>query len=295
MFSYNEEQDDIRFTVNGTEIDADSVRQMAIALAGESEIIRNIFDIIRGGHVPWISVEIQGHSMAEMGRLESLVIKGRMTQGKIFIPGAELDLEDVYGDALIAGGILNGDNLQARMGKTRGQNGTLRLGLNDDIAPLQLKIDVKADLAQLPPVLNRIVDDANFINELAKIKDVKGSASGILILGDDLKSLGAIVEVSKAELSARYNRIPYPIRLKGGRFVYDGQRITADKFDAHIGNSTLKQFSSAINWSGKPSLDFETNSAIWNLEEIYAWLLSFEKIEQNSKYIRSLNGTAAVE
>jgi len=295
MFSYDEDQDDIRFAINGTEIDADSVRQMTLALAGGSETIRNIFDIIRGGHVPRISVEGQGHSLAELGMLDNIVIKGRMTQGKIFIPGAELDLEDVNGDALISMGILNGDNLQARMGKTRGENGTLRLGLNEDITPLQLKIDVKADLAQLPPVLNRIVDDANFINELAKIKDVKGSASGILMLGDDLESLGATVEVSEAELSASYDRIPYPIRLKGGRFTYSGNRITANKFNAHIGNSFLKQFSSAINWSGRPTLDFKTNSAILNLEEIYSWLLSFEKYEENIKYIRSLDGNAAVE
>jgi len=295
MFSYNKDQDDIRLAINGTEIDADSVRQMALALAGESETIRDIFDIIRGGHVPRVSMEVQGHSMAELGELDNMVIKGRMTQGKIFIPGVELDLEDVNGDAVISEGILNGDNLQARMEKTRGQDGTLRLGLNEEISPFQLKIDVNADLAQLPPVLSRIVDDADFINELAKIKDVKGSASGILILGDDLKSLGATVKVSKAELSARYDRIPYPIRLEGGHFFYDGYRIDVDKFNAHIGNSTLNQFSCAINWSGAPTLDFKTQSATLNLEELYAWLLSFEKYQQNMKYIRSLDGNAAVE
>jgi hypothetical protein len=197
MFSYNEVQDDIRLDINGAEINADSVRQITLALADESEIIRNIFDIIRGGHVPRMSFQTQGHSMAELGSLENIVIKGKMTRGKIFIPGAELDLEDVNGDAVISDGILNGNNLQARMGKTRGQRGTLKLGLNDAIAPLQLKIGVQADLAQLPPVLNRIVDDADFIKELAKITDVNGSASGILILGDDLNSLRAKVKSQK--------------------------------------------------------------------------------------------------
>ncbi|MGB5747134.1 MAG: AsmA-like C-terminal domain-containing protein [Desulfobacterales bacterium] len=295
MFSYDEDQKEIRLAINGAEINADSVRQITLALAGESETISNIFNIIRGGHVPRMSVQTQGHSMAELGRLENIIIKGRMTRGKIFIPGAELDLEDVNGDALISEGILNGDNLQARMGKTRGQNGTLKLGLNEEIAPFKLKIDVNADLAQLPPVLSRIVDDADFINELAKIKDVKGSARGTLILGDDLKNLGATVKVSKAELSARYDRIPYPILLEGGHFIYDDYRIDVDKFNAHIGNSTLNQFSCAINWSGTPTLDFKTQSATLNLEELYAWLLSFERYQQNLVYIGSLYGNAAVE
>jgi len=295
LFSYDEDQHDIRLAINGTEINADSVRQMALAMAGESDTIQNIFDIIRGGYVPWMSFEARGHSITDLGMLENIIIKGEMTRGKIFIPGAELDLEDVNGDALILGGILNGDNLQANMGKTRGQKGTLRLGLNENIAPLQLKINVNADLAQLPPVLNRVVDDENFINELAKIKDVKGSADGILILGDDMESLDAVVEVSNVELSARYDRVPYPIRLQGGRFIYDGNRVTADKFNAFIGNSILKQFSSAINWSGVPTLDFKTKSALLNLEEIYSWLLSFEKYKQKTTYIRSLDGNAAVE
>ena len=295
MFSYDEVQDDIRLDINGAEINADSVRQITLALADESEIIRNIFDIIRGGHVPAMSFQTRGHSMAELGSLENIVIKGRMTQGKIFIPGAELDLEDVNGDAVISDGILNGDNLQARMGKTRGKKGTLKLGLNDAIAPLKLKIGVEADLAQLPPVLNRIVDDADFINELAKITDVKGSASGILELGDDLNSLGATVTVSKAELSARYERIPFPIRLEGGRFVYAGSGIAVDKFNARIGNSSLKQFSSAIKWSGTPTLAFKTASANLNLAEIYAWLLSVEEYQKDWKHLRSLDGNAAVD
>ena len=295
MFSYDGDQNDIRLAINGAEINADSVRQMTLALAGESETIRNIFNIVRGGHVPRMSFQTRGHSMAELGRLENIIIKGRMTRGKIFIPGAELDLEDVDGDALISEGILNGDNLQASMGKTRGQNGTLKLGLNEEIAPFKLKIDVNADLAQLPPVLNRIVDDADFINELARIKDVNGSARGTLILGDDLKSLGATVQATQAELSARYDRIPFPISLEGGHFIYDGSRIAVDRFNASIGNSSLNQFSCAINWSGTPTLDFKTQSATLNLEEIYAWLLSFEMYKQNMKYIGSLDGNAAVE
>ena len=295
MFSYDEDLQDIRLAVNGSEINADSVRRMALALGGESETIGNIFDVIRGGYVPWISVEARGHSMADLGLLENIVIKGQMTRGRLFIPGAELDLEDVNGEALISNGILNGVNLQARMGETRGQNGTLRLGLNQAVAPFELKIHVNADLAQLPPVLNRLVDDTDFVRELAKIRDVKGSASGILSLGDDLENLATRVQVSKAELSASYDRIPYPLHLEGGHFTYEGHRIAVDKFTARIGNSILKQVSSAVDWSGTPSLEFETTSAILNLEESFSWLLSFEDYKKNLAYISSLDGNATFE
>jgi len=294
MFVFDENQNDIRLVINGSEINADAVRQMTLALAGESKMIRQIFDIVRGGHVPSMSFETGGPSMAEMGNLENIVIKGKMTRGKIFIPGAELNLEDVYGDALIANGVLNGDNIEARMGETRGQKGTLRLGLNEAIAPLKLKIGIDADLSQLPAVLHRIVKNPEFTDELARITDVKGSARGLLILGDDLRSLGATVQVSKAQLSARYDRLPFPINLAGDQFVYRGSRIAADRFDAAIGKSSFKQFSAAVDWQKKPFIDFKARSAALNLAEIHSWLLTFENYSDNLRLISSLAGNAAM-
>jgi hypothetical protein len=294
-FSYDENLNDIRLSIGGTQIDVDAVRRMTLALAGESGIIKNVFDIIRGGHVPRISVQTRGRSMAELGTMENIVIKGQMNRGNIFIPGAGLDLVDVYGDALIANGVLNGDNLQARLGKTRGQNGRLQLGLNDAIEPLKLQINVKADLAQLPPVLNRIVDDADFSSELAKIRDVNGTASGVLILGDALDDLRAEVNVTRAEMSARYDRIPYPIHLAGGRFTYKDRRIAVDKFKARIGKTTINQLSSTIGWSGTPSLVVKTTGANLDLNEIHSWLMSLEDFQKNAPFLQSVDGNVAVE
>jgi len=98
-FIFDESRQDIQLTINGSRIDAASVRQAAIGILGESETIQKIFKVIRGGFVPWMTVRIQGREISDLGKLNNIVIKGRMTQGKIFIPGAELDLVDVVGDA----------------------------------------------------------------------------------------------------------------------------------------------------------------------------------------------------
>ena len=62
MFSYDENLPDIQLAIDGTRIDAASVRQVALGLMGESKTIRNIFEIIRGGFVPWMAVHIRGHN-----------------------------------------------------------------------------------------------------------------------------------------------------------------------------------------------------------------------------------------
>ncbi len=295
LFSYDENRQDIRLAIDGTRIDADSVRQVALTLAGESDTIRDIFDIIRGGRVPWMTVRIRGHTIAELGMLDNIVIKGKMTKGKIFIPEVELNLEDVIGDAVISKGILLGENLEARMGNTQGHNGKMTLGLDKILSPFQLKIGVNADLSQLPPVLGRIVEDKDFLNELALIKDVKGSAVGMLTLGDDIENLTATVEVSKAHLSARYERIPYPIKIDGGHFVYTANHIEFDNFKAVIDKSSLLGLSSAIDWAGIPNLKVKSKSAKFDLAELYSWLLSFDAFKKNLKNIDTVNGNVSVQ
>ena len=294
-FSYDEKLQDLRLAMDGARIEADSVRQAALALAGESEAIRDVFDVIRGGWVPWMTVRIRGRKLQDFELLENIVIQGRMTQGKIFIPGAELNLEDVYGDAVISNGILKGEKLRARFGKSYGQEGSIVLGLNSDPAPFHLNIGVNADLSQLAPVLNRVVDDRDFLSELGRVKDVEGTALGTLTLGNDLENLSAGVEVTEVHVNVRYNRIPYPIKINGGRFHFEANRIAIQNFNTEIGNSSFSQLSAAIDWTQAPAFKTVSQAARLDLAELYAWLLSFGTFKSGLREIRSLQGILAAE
>ncbi len=294
-FSYDENLHDIQLALNGSRIDADSVRQAALALLGESETVRAIFEVIRGGRVPWMTVRVRGRTIRDFGLLDNIVIQGRMTRGRIFIPGAKLDLEEVFGDADISNGILKGEKLQARFGKSYGQDGSMALGLNQKLAPFHLDIGVNADLSQLSPVLNRIVADRDFLSELERIKDVAGTAQGKLTLGDDLENLSARVEVTQVQADIRYNRIPYPIKISGGRFFFEANRIAIHNFNAAIGNSSLSQLSATIDWAQTPTLKTISKTAHFDLAELHAWLLSFETFKTSLADIRSLNGMIAAE
>ena len=279
IFSYDQNQQDIRLAIDGSRIDAGSVRQVVMALSRESETIRDLFDIIRGGHIPWMTVRIRGQTIAELGLLDNMVIQGRLTQGKIFIPEVALDLEDVVADTVISKGILQAENLQVRLGNTHGQDGKITLGLNENLAPFHLRIGVTADLSQLPSVLSRIVENKDFLNELAYVQAVKGSATGILTLDDDPAGLNAKVEVSKVQLTARYKRLPYPIEIEGEHVVVDGNGVAFDNLNASSGKSSLSQLSATINWAGTPSLEVKSKTAKFDMAELHPYLLSFDKLQ----------------
>jgi hypothetical protein len=295
MFSYDENRQDIQLAINGSRIDAASVRRVALGLLGESKTTRNIFKIIRGGYVPWMTVRIRGRRIAELGLLDNIVIKGRMTKGKIFIPGAQLNLDDVIGDAHISEGILRGANLAAQMGNSGGRKGEMTLGLNKDLAPFQLKIDVNADLSQLPPVLGRVVRNKDFLKELALIRDVKGTATGVLTLGDDLASLNAEVEASNIHLTAHYKRVPYAVKIDGGHFNYGGTRLVFDNFNAAMGKSSIRRVAGDVNWAKAPVLSARSGRALFHFADISPLIFSYKNISTALDRFKPISGSLAFE
>jgi len=76
----------------------------------------------------------------------------------------------------------------------------LKLGLTGKDPLFNLDISVDANLAQLPPILNRVVRNDAFIKEMALIDNPKGRATGRLYLGDSIDSIEAKVEVSQFNL-----------------------------------------------------------------------------------------------
>lgn len=295
MFAYDENKKDIQLSLNGSQIDAAAVRQATLKLAGGSEFIQTLFDVIRGGQVPWMTLRSRGRTIADLAEIDNIVIQGRMTRGKIFIPGAELDLEEVFGDAVIAEGILRGEKLQARLGNSHGQEGTLSLGLNENLEPFHLNIGVNADLSQVPPVLSRIISDKDFLSELARVEDFKGTAAGTLVLGDNLANLGARVEVAAAKLTARYNRIAYPIKMEGGHFVYEGSRITLKDFNAEIGQSSFAKLTTTIDWTATPRLEVQTRAAKIDIGQLYTQLNALGTFQKSPAPIDSLSGDVAAQ
>ena len=147
----------ISLELEGRDIDVSAAKKTVLAAAGDIPVIVHIFDIVKSGHVPLITCTTRGNSLAELGKLKNLTIRGSLMDGGIFVPGVRRDLDNVKGDVVISGGILEGENLTARLGNSQGKNGSLKIGLSNKNAPFHLDIMIDADLAQLPPVLKQVV------------------------------------------------------------------------------------------------------------------------------------------
>lgn len=278
----------------GKDVDVASTRKAALDLAGENPVVNDIFEIVKGGEVPFIQFTSHGKSMEELGELENITINSNMTSGEIFVPGVDLNLTDVAGDVAISKGILKGENLKAHMGTSKCLDGSLKLGLEGENAPFHLDLTLEADLSQLPPILKHVVHDKAFIKENSLVENVKGRATGRLVLGESLASINVFVDVSQFNLSANYRRLPHPLTINGGRYFMEGNTTSIKNTSGSMGNSTFTEVSGQINWDNIPRLKISSGKAKVNLEEIYPWLLSSKIISGKLRDLKHVKGILAL-
>jgi hypothetical protein len=280
--------------LQGRELDVPSIRKAALALAGHLPATKDILDVVRGGAIPLMTLQSEGHSLADLGNIDNMIIKGNMQDGNIFVPGANLDLRDVWGDAVISGGILEATNLRVRLENATGREGMLRLGLIGTDAPLHLEALIEADLSQVPPLLKRLVDNDAFLREMDGITEVGGRAVGRLVLGESTSAVKTRVDISEFSLSAKYKRIPDGIEIEAGQFSYDSDSIGVANLSGKLGQSTYSALTAQLNTGKEPNLDVASGKATLVLSEIHKWLSSYPEMGEALKDVKSLSGTVAV-
>ena len=291
----NPEPPRIQLALEGRQINVPTARKIATALTENSETVSDIFEILRDGDIQHISLNVAGSNLAHMAEFENYVIRGNLAGGNIFIPDGQLNLEDVKGDATIANGILNGENVEARMGNSFGRQGKVAIALTEDTAPFHIEGLIQADLSQLPPVLTRLIEDKQFRNEMALLKKVEGSAVGMLVIGEDIRDINVKVMASDIRLTADYERIPHTVIINDGGLVLDGNRIALNNVNAGVGKSNFTRLSSRFGWEKSPLLELSAKSANIDLPQLHAWLLQDKAIADDLKNFNRINGTVTLQ
>jgi hypothetical protein len=281
-------------TVTGRSIDIHALRHAVLFFADDLKPAQLIFSILQAGEIPAITFESSGAAPSDLVDLRHMRITAALQNGSIDIPGTALHLTGVNGKMVIAAGVLEAEGLSARMGRTTGQQGTLRLGLRGGEAPFHLDMMLNADLAELPPVLKSFLRNPAVIAELDLLRNVRGTAQGRLILGESLRSISVTADVSTFEFSAGYERVPFPVQVGGGRFLLAGRRISLERVRGMLGNSALKELTARVDLAGPVRLEVASADAALRLDELYPWLLTFPAIAQALEGVQTVQGAAQV-
>jgi uncharacterized protein involved in outer membrane biogenesis len=283
----------ISLELKGKNVDVSSARKAALALAGKFPITHKLCDAIRGGKVPEITFSTHGSTPEALGKVEHITLKGNMTEGDIMVQVGQMNWKDVKGEVFISQGILEAKNLQGQLGQSRAWEGTLKMGLKDlkeKNAPFHLDVSLEADLSQLPSILKRIVKNPSFLQQMDLIDDLQGNATGRLVLGDNMGSIKTHVDVSKSNMVARYRPIPYPLEIKRGTLFHDGKKIDLKTVTGKIGKSSFSGLSARLDWRKEPYIEAKSGMSRILLDEVYPWLMSYKRLSEGLKNLKSLMG-----
>lgn len=279
----------VSLALTGSRMDLWSLRSAALAAAGQAAIVRDIFEYVRGGEVPSITVSSRGATFEDLGATENILITSGIRGGDIFIPGPKLDFREVNADCVISRGVLDARNVAAKLGNTEVVDGKVRVGLKGEEVPLHVDAAVKADLAETRNILMRVIKDEEFIREVDLVRKIEGKASGRIIMGENTASLKPRVYLSALSFTAEYQRLPFPIAIKGGRFFYDDEHVSTKELDGVLGRSSFKELAVELRPGDIPHLEMSGNLRM-ELDEFFPWLKSLEGLKEPLGSVRSARG-----
>ncbi|MGB3095776.1 MAG: AsmA-like C-terminal domain-containing protein [Candidatus Deferrimicrobiaceae bacterium] len=292
----DEEAEQSRADAQAKQVDIASVREHALALAGDVPLVTDIFSIVKAGTIPVLAFRAQGKSAADLGQLENMGIEGRILDGKVTVDAGEADLEidHVRGNLALSRGFLTASDLEGSRGKIVVHGGTLRMGLIGSDTPFHLEANVAADMAELPPFLNPLIPSESYREEMSLVTDWKGNASGRLILGETVEALRVTVEIDTMRFSAKSKRLPYPLNVSGGRFLFRDEEIAVTGARGTMGKTTFSGLSWSVRMTEPPSLEARSGEFRLSLEELYSWARATEGLRESFAKVQDVGGTAAL-
>jgi hypothetical protein len=270
-------------------------------LRGEARVetagfrVRDFVDRLAPRAAPWLGktvVSLRG--TIETEGLRTLQARATLAGSTITIQGIDLTLVDVGGEASLSGGILTGRELSARLGNSRVREGTLRMGIAGEDAPFHAELRVDADLAELQPLLRRLVPNERFREEIDRIHGVRGTASGLLTLGERLPSIRPTVALTSVDLAGTYDRVPFPIAIRGGQASYDGGGFSMTDLRGTVGGSTFSGLTGRLALGKTPAITIRSGTASIALGELYPWVASLDGIRETAAPVRSVQGVAGI-
>jgi hypothetical protein len=280
----------LQLSLKAQDSDVTAVRDAVLRLAGKRADTIALFQVVRGGTLVSMTLNASGSSLSALGRSKNMQVSGRAADAQIFIPDMDLDLTNVGGDWQFAEEILSVRQAAAQWGRTRAQNGSLKLGLHKANKFIELDVDLAADLAQLKPFLTKAIKQPSVQAELARLKSIQGSAEGHLSLSGPFDDLKVNVMASDFAFTADDDRLPYPVRMQGRGLTLTREGLTLAQGDVRMSHSAIKGLGGRMTFRREPRIDIHSASARLDWNQLYPWLARQAHVRKRFNFIKDIGG-----
>ena len=280
----------ISASIKARDVDIEEMGGMAQRIVGEAEGVKRFLRYAPAGTIREIDIQAAGHSFADLALSKNIVLSGLLRDFKIFIPAAELELTNVAGSVRLSDGVLEAKDITANLGTAKGWNGRLRLGFKGKMSPFHLDVLVRTGAPELQAVLLKLVHDEAARGELLKLKNVEGELSGRLILGETVDAISPVVAISKADISANYEPVPFPIAIRRGQLNYDSKIIRLENAQGSVGRSSFAELGVTLHHDGTRQIKVQSKRTSLDLQQTDTLLRRFQTLRSRFEKLQSVRG-----
>ncbi|MGB5158179.1 YhdP family protein [Desulfobacterium sp. N47] len=281
----------VQLDLEGKNIDIKKTGRIVLFLTGNLHTFQSIFNVIKEGHVPSISITAKASRISELEDIKNIFIKGSAVNTKISVPEPSLELYEVKGDVTVSGGTLEAKNAAGKLGNSIAQNGTLKLGLSEGNDIFYLDTFVHADISPLPSILKQVVKNKNFLQELYLIKKCEGKAAGKLTIDDKAGSSSTKVDVSTFEVKGVYGRFSSPVTVIGNKFYLDDSIVKFTLANATSGKSSVSNLTAGFKFDKDDAFKILSGKTTVDSKEINQIILPLQSAQSSDKQFNVRNGT----
>lgn len=258
-------------TLQARNTDIGQLRRVLTRLLPAADL--KVLEVMRDGTIETVALTTTPADWHPRQWLSALTLEGRLADGHLFIPYVDLDLTEVAGDVTIADGVLTAQRLTARLDETIAEQGRLTLGLLARPLPMELAIDLDADLAGLPSLLTRIIRRPGVTEALGNLQKVRGRASGRLHLDGPVSKLVVNAEANTLSLTIADARLPHPLTIDGGTVRVNSTALAVTGLRGRLQDSTFEQVAAEIDWDREaPRLHVSSGAAHLSCDRLWPWV-----------------------
>ncbi|MGI9534317.1 MAG: AsmA-like C-terminal domain-containing protein, partial [Thermodesulfobacteriota bacterium] len=293
-FQNDKKKEIFNLKILGNEVDVKSTGEMALFSLNKFKITEKIFQVLKAGKFETIKLYSESEKLDKLFKDSNFNIEGNMKDGDINVPHIDFDFNNVSGYASIKKGVLNGKNLNGKMGSSIIRDGTLSLGLGKDNDILKINADIDANLSEITPHLKRLIKNEKFLKFLSSLENLKGNANGKLILGDKKSSLKPKVKVNKFNLTVNYPKIPFEIKISGDDLEYEKSYIKFNNVKGNISETIFTDLTGKYDWANESDLEITSVNSDISFKELNAWISQFDKYSDYFKRYKKAKGVISV-
>lgn len=292
-FSNNPAHGKTVLTFQGRQVDISQAREASLALGSDSQVVRELFDILRRGTASDVSVGFHADSWNALFDPRHLTLEGTAEKARVKIPATPLTAEDVNGTARMSDGVLTIQTDTGTVERSHMHKGSLSIDLlHPSHVPFTGEFDLDVNLAELPAVLIRLLPDTRLAEEMAQVSDLEGRARARLTLAVEPGQPDLHVAVATHPFSAAglYDRVPFPLAVSRAVFVYEKNEVRITGLSGSIGNSRVTGADARISITEAPHLDLAAEGMEIDIQDVWPELYSWEPFHTGVEPVKQMTG-----